>query len=78
MLIRSESRFAIRRLRGRTPEFYLIVSNISNREKRTIERGETVLKYREVIGRAARDMSSGTHGHIQNVEDLKGRSDLKS
>jgi len=45
---------------------------------RDIRKGEKILKYGEVIGQATGDISSGTHVHVQNVESLRGRGDLKS
>jgi altronate dehydratase small subunit len=42
-----------------------------------IKKGENILKYGEVIGRATRDILSGTHAHIQNIESLRGRGDLE-
>ncbi|MDQ1335672.1 MAG: altronate dehydratase small subunit [Thermodesulfobacteriota bacterium] len=43
-----------------------------------IVRGEDVLKYGEVIGRATENIPIGTHAHIQNIESLRGRGDLTS
>ncbi len=40
---------------------------------RKIAKGENVLKYGEVIGRATRDIKSGEHVHIHNVESKRGR-----
>ena len=42
-----------------------------------IVKGEDILKYGEVIGRATNDIASGTHAHIQNIESLRGRGDLE-
>ncbi len=42
-----------------------------------IVKGEDILKYGEVIGRATKDIASGTHAHIQNIESLRGRGDLE-
>jgi len=44
---------------------------------RRIGRGEDILKYGEVIGRATADIEAGCHAHIQNVESLRGRGDLE-
>lgn len=44
---------------------------------RDIAKGEDILKYGEVIGRATLDISAGCHAHIQNIESLRGRGDLK-
>lgn len=41
-----------------------------------IEKGEDVLKYNCVIGRATRDIKAGEHAHVQNMESLRGRGDL--
>lgn len=43
---------------------------------RDIARGEDVLKYNCVIGRATRDIKIGEHVHVQNLESLRGRGDL--
>lgn len=42
---------------------------------RAIQKGETVLKYGIVIGRATRDIRQGQHVHVHNVEALRGRGD---
>ncbi len=42
-----------------------------------INRGEHVIKYGEVIGRAVKDIEVGEHVHIHNVESLRARGDLK-
>ncbi len=44
---------------------------------RKIIKGENILKYGEVIGRATRDIEAGAHAHIQNIESLRGRGDLE-
>jgi len=44
---------------------------------RGIARGENILKYGEVMGRATQNIASGTHAHIQNIESLRGRGDLE-
>ena len=41
-----------------------------------ILRGQDIIKYGEVIGRATEDIPVGTHAHIHNVESLRGRGDL--
>jgi len=41
-----------------------------------IEKGENVLKYGEVIGRASCTIEQGAHVHVHNVESLRGRGDL--
>jgi altronate dehydratase small subunit len=43
---------------------------------RPIKKGEDVIKYGEVIGRATRDIDEGGHVHVHNVESLRGRGDL--
>ncbi len=42
-----------------------------------ISKGEEIIKYGEVIGRATKDIEVGEHVHIHNVESLRGRGDLK-
>lgn len=44
---------------------------------RAIRRGEDILKYGEVIGRATVDIGAGCHAHVQNIESLRGRGDLE-
>jgi len=44
---------------------------------RDIPKGEEILKYGEVMGRATDDIPSGKHVHVHNVESLRGRGDLK-
>jgi altronate dehydratase small subunit len=43
---------------------------------RAIQRGEDVLKYGTVIGRATQDIQPGEHVHVHNVESTRGRGDL--
>jgi altronate dehydratase small subunit len=43
-----------------------------------IQKGGEVLKYGEVIGRASKDISAGSHAHVHNIESLRGRGDLTS
>jgi altronate dehydratase small subunit len=43
-----------------------------------ISKGENILKYGEVMGRATQDIALGAHAHIQNIEGLRGRGDLES
>jgi altronate dehydratase small subunit len=40
-----------------------------------INKGESVIKYGEVIGTATKDIVSGQGVHIHNVEGQKGRGD---
>jgi altronate dehydratase small subunit len=42
-----------------------------------IPKGENIVKYGEVIGRATQTISAGTHAHIHNIESLRGRGDLE-
>ena len=44
---------------------------------RDITAGEDILKYGEVIGRATTSIAGGSHAHVQNIESLRGRGDLK-
>jgi altronate dehydratase small subunit len=41
-----------------------------------IEKGDTVIKYGEIIGRATQFIKQGAHAHVQNIESLRGRGDL--
>ena len=43
---------------------------------REIAKGEDVLKYNCVIGRATQNIKIGEHVHVQNLESLRGRGDL--
>jgi altronate dehydratase small subunit len=45
---------------------------------RDIKRGEDIIKYGEVIGRATGDIHSGANAHVHNIESLRGRGDLES
>jgi altronate dehydratase small subunit len=42
----------------------------------TIEAGEAIVKYGDVIGRATQRITPGQHVHIHNVESLRGRGDV--
>lgn len=42
---------------------------------RKIIKGENIIKYGEVIGRATCDIEAGAHAHVQNIESLRGRGD---
>lgn len=42
---------------------------------RDIKRGEEIIKYGEVIGRATADIKKGEHVHVHNMESLRGRGD---
>jgi altronate dehydratase small subunit len=41
-----------------------------------IKKGDDIIKYGEVIGRATAPIMEGAHAHIQNIESLRGRGDL--
>jgi altronate dehydratase small subunit len=41
-----------------------------------IKKGEDVIKYGEIIGRATQNIARGCHVHVHNVESLRGRGDL--
>ena len=41
-----------------------------------IGKGENVLKYGEVIGRATQTIPKGYNAHVHNIESLRGRGDL--
>jgi altronate dehydratase small subunit len=41
-----------------------------------IAKGDDILKYGEVIGRATAAIPTGAHAHVQNIESLRGRGDL--
>lgn len=43
---------------------------------RLIKKGEDILKYGTVIGRATQDIQPGEHVHVHNVESTRGRGDL--
>ena len=40
-----------------------------------IKTGEAVLKYGETIGRATKDIQTGQHVHVHNLESCRGRGD---
>ena len=44
---------------------------------RDIAKGEEIIKYGEVIGRATAEIKKGEHVHVHNVESLRGRGDLR-
>lgn len=43
---------------------------------RSIKKGESIIKYGEVIGVATKDIDVGDWVHVHNVESLRGRGDL--
>jgi altronate dehydratase small subunit len=66
---------------GRDLEYATLAEDIPYGHKfavRAIRRGEEVLKYGEVIGRATADIAAGCHAHVQNIESLRGRGDLRT
>lgn len=42
-----------------------------------IRKGEMVIKYGEIIGRATEDIAAGCHVHVHNMESLRARGDLE-
>jgi altronate dehydratase small subunit len=42
-----------------------------------IAKGENVVKYGEIMGRATQDVNTGYHVHVHNVESLRGRGDKR-
>jgi altronate dehydratase small subunit len=40
-----------------------------------ISQGEDIFKYGEVIGRASKDIQTGEHVHVHNLEGKRGRGD---
>lgn len=43
---------------------------------RKISRGQNIIKYGEIIGRATGHIVKSTHTHVQNIESLRGRGDM--
>lgn len=43
----------------------------------SIAKGQDIIKYGEVIGRATQEIRGGYHAHTQNIESLRGRGDLQ-
>jgi altronate dehydratase small subunit len=43
---------------------------------RAIGKGDDIIKYGTVIGRATQDIRAGEHVHVHNVESTRGRGDL--
>jgi len=41
-----------------------------------ISKGDDIIKYGEVIGRATADIVKGEHVHVHNIESLRGRGDI--
>lgn len=44
---------------------------------RSIFKGDDIIKYGEIIGRATGSINTGCHAHVQNIESLRGRGDLR-
>jgi altronate dehydratase small subunit len=44
---------------------------------RDIADGEAVVKYGEIMGRAVKEIKTGQHAHVHNVESCRGRGDKK-
>jgi altronate dehydratase small subunit len=44
---------------------------------RDVLSGQDIIKYGEVMGRATADIGAGCHAHVQNIESLRGRGDLR-
>ena len=42
---------------------------------RSIQRGDPIIKYGEVIGIATREIAPGQHVHVHNLESRRGRGD---
>lgn len=42
-----------------------------------ISKGDTIIKYGEIIGRSTAEIESGCHAHVHNIESLRGRGDLR-
>lgn len=42
-----------------------------------IKKGEHIIKYGEVIGKAIKKIPAGYHAHVHNIESLRGRGDLE-
>jgi altronate dehydratase small subunit len=43
-----------------------------------ISEGDDIIKYGEIIGRAVKNIDTGFHAHIHNIESLRGRGDLEA
>jgi altronate dehydratase small subunit len=43
---------------------------------KSIAKGEEILKYGEVIGKASKAIEPGYHVHIHNLEGIRGRGDI--
>ncbi|HPO76120.1 MAG TPA: UxaA family hydrolase [Thermoclostridium caenicola] len=43
-----------------------------------IKKGEPIIKYHEIIGKASRDIDLGHLVHVHNVEGCRGRGDINN
>jgi altronate dehydratase small subunit len=58
----------------------IVVEKISFGHKvaiKDIKKGDDIVKYGEVIGKATQDIPSGHYAHVHNIESLRGRGDLE-
>jgi len=65
---------------GRELHYVILTEDVPYGHKfavRLISKGEDILKYGEVIGRATLNIAAGCHAHVQNIESLRGRGDLQ-
>jgi altronate dehydratase small subunit len=42
-----------------------------------ISKGEKIIKYGEVMGKATAPINAGEHAHVHNIESQRGRGDLR-
>ena len=42
---------------------------------RATRAGGDIVKYGQVIGKAAKDLAAGDHAHVHNIESARGRGD---
>ena len=42
-----------------------------------IKKGDNIIKYGEIIGRAVKNIETGEEVHVHNVEGLRGRGDKR-
>ena len=60
------------------PRFIKAVDSIPLGHKlaiRAIQKGDIIVKYGEIIGRATQDIAVGQHVHVHNLESCRGRGD---
>ena len=43
---------------------------------KNIDRGQNILKYGEIIGKASASIEAGEHVHVHNLEGTRGRGDI--